>query len=87
MTHATFWAIQVLLGVDDASILGSGFTPSTQACDWGRIDWDEPTFGATNAMALSSMHAAHWKHQLFSLPTCPKCAVFVDMALELRNEE
>lgn len=89
MTHATFWSIQILLGIEDPKIIASGFSACTKACDWSEnVEWDDATFSAVHGMVLlrETRVKAYEHHWPVTLPTCPKCAVFIDMALELRGK-
>lgn len=81
MKHASVYGIQVLLGHHE-----SDFKAGTRACDWrpmsapyADVDLGEPVFGPpayfgeAEAYQLMSGSSA-------TLPDCPLCAMFIDMA-------
>lgn len=74
-THATWNAIAAL--VEGTEPIGAVLS----ACDWSRFD-DSGAFDRTAAAKLTAGEAEE-KHPL---PSCPRCAALVDMALTIRAE-
>ena len=74
MRHATFLAIATLSG----QYIGTG-PPNIKACDWIEVSVYATAFGVGDAEQLLGGRLP-WS----GIPTCPRCAVFVDMALESR---
>jgi hypothetical protein len=78
VSHATWNAIGTLLGEDRR---GPG-VPALRACSWSRIN-----LGLYPYDAFEAWHARDLlRGEAVDLPTCPTCAVFVDMALEIRMQ-
>lgn len=78
VTHATVWAIQWIVRdeVDFDAVVS--WPSAIQACDWTRTTRGEDlTFAEESAAALVKGKASK-----DPLPTCPECAVLVDLALE-----
>lgn len=80
MRHATWNAIAAITGTRSALNTANG----VRACDWVETpDRDNDAFDATAATKLVGDYPAPVDR---ALPTCPLCALFVDMALQIRSE-
>lgn len=77
-THATVWAIQSLFRHNQLTPDAMLAWPSaTQACDWARsLHAADSAFAEESAAALVNGETLE-----DPLPTCPICALFVDLAL------
>ena len=74
-THATWRAITALSG---AEVAETPMPIRVRACDW--VSQPGDAFDETSAFDLFVLGEA------CDLPTCPECAVLVDLALTLRGE-
>lgn len=74
MRHATVQAIRHVSGIRPVVETGALASPETAACDWAQHAPNEESFGLSAARALVVGAPAE-------LPTCPTCALFVDLAL------
>ncbi len=72
MTHATWNAIAVLSGFHCSQ-------PNVQACDWTVRGKQAEAFTDDDATELLGGEPS------VTLPTCPACCVFIDMALIARE--
>ena len=77
MRHATWNAILAIAGPQASEKCNSLMISRVRACDWRALGDDESHFKDVEAALLVGGYSA-------DLPTCPTCAVFVDMALAMR---